>query len=205
MAAQLNSSDSLHWFSSSPMQPDSKASSIQRDSDYLLWYGCMGHCSHNAHHHAFNHVSGIPKLDVPPTLRPCRGCSLGKATEQPFPPSTTRGDRPLGLVHTDLCEFPVQSHTKHVWMMTFLDDFSGHGSIVCLKCKSDAATAFCNWFVWAKKASGNKLLKVRSDRGGEYISSDLRNFLSENGIEHQMTVPHTPQQNGRAEHFNHML
>ena len=90
-------------------------------------------------------------------------------------------------------------------MMTFLDNFSGYSSIVCLKCKSDAATAFHNWFVWAEKASGNKLLKLCSDRGGEYISSDLRNFLSENGIEHQMTVPHTPQQNGRAEHFNHML
>ena len=34
------------------------------------------------------------------------------------------------------------------------------------------------------------------------MSSALRNFLSKNGIEHQKTVPHTPQQNGRAEHFN---
>ena len=67
-AAQLNSTDSLHWFSSSLMQPDSKASSIQRDNNYLLWHGRMGHCSHNALRHAFNHVSGIPKLDVPPTL-----------------------------------------------------------------------------------------------------------------------------------------
>ena len=81
MAAQLNSSDSLHWFSLSPMQPDNKASSIQREDNYPLWHGRMGHCSCNALRHAFNHVSGIPKLDIPPTLRPCRGCSLGKATE----------------------------------------------------------------------------------------------------------------------------
>ena len=53
--------------------------------------------------------------------------------------------------------------------------------------------------------SGNRLLKLCSDHGGEYISSDLRNFLSENGVEHQMTVPHTPQQNCRAERFNCML
>ena len=37
---------------------------------------------------------------------------------------------------------------------------------------------------------------------GEYLSSDLRTFLSKNGIKHQMTVPHIPQQNGKAEHFN---
>ena len=202
---QLNSSDSLHWFLLSPMQPDSKASSIQRNSNYLLWHGHIGHCSHNAHHHAFNHVSGIPKLDIPPTLRSCCRCSLGKATEQPFPPSITRGTQPLGLVYTDLCEFPVHSRTKHVWIMTFLDDFSGYGSIVCLKRKLDAATAFCNWFVWTKKACGYKLLELCLDHGGEYISSDLWNFLSKNGVEHQMTVPHTPQQNGRAEHFNRTL
>ena len=90
MAAQLNPSDSLHWFTSSPMQPNSKASSIQRDNDYLLWHGRMGHCSRNTLHHAFNHVSGIPKLDVPSNLQPCHGCSLGKATEQPFPPSISQ-------------------------------------------------------------------------------------------------------------------
>ena len=204
-AEQLNQSDSLHWFSSSLMHPNSKASSIQRDNDYLLWHGPMGHCSCNTLCHTFNHVSGIPKLDVPPNLQPCHGCSLGKATEQPFLPSTSRGEKPLGLVHTDLCEFLVQSHTKHIWMMTFLDDFSGYGSIACLKHKSDTATTFQNWFVWAERVYGYKLLKLRSDHGGEYISSDLWNFLSKNGVEHQMTVPHTPQQNGRAEHFNRTL
>ena len=54
-------------------------------------------------------------------------------------------------------------------------------------------------------SSGNKLLKLRLDRGGEYTSSALWNFLSENSIEHQMTVPHTPQQNGRADCFNRTL
>ena len=94
---------------------------------------------------------------------------------------------------------------KHVWMMTFLDDFSGYGSIVSLKCKSDVVTAFHDWFVCAKKACGYKPLKLCLDQGGEYISSDLWNSLSENGVEHQMTVPHTPQQNGKAEHFNHIF
>ena len=87
-------------------------------------------------------------------------------------------------------------------MMTFLDAFLGYGSITCLKKKSDADTAFRNWFAWAEKSSGNKLLKLHSDCGGEYMSSALWNFLSENGIKHQVTVPHTPQQNGRAERFN---
>ena len=89
--------------------------------------------------------------------------------------------------------------------MTFLDAFSSYGTIIFLKKKSNAGIAFPNWFAWTKKSSGNKLLKLHLDRGGEYMSSALQNFLSENSIEHQKTVPHTPQQNGRAERFNHML
>ena len=187
------------------MTPGSTAASIQLNQDYVLWHYCMGHCSRNALRHAPDHVSGIAKLEIPPMPPPCCGCALGKAHERPFPPSDSRGNRSLALVHTDLCEFPVCSWTQNTWMMTFLDDFSGYGSITCLKKKLDADTAFRNWFAWAEKSSGNKLLKLRSDHGGEYMSSALRNILSENGIEHQMTVPHTPQQNGRAECFNRTL
>ena len=201
-AEQLIPSEPLHWLLSTAMTPDSKATSIQSNQDYFLWHYHMGHFSHNALHHAPDHVSGIPKLEIPSIPRPCRGCLLGKAHKRPFPPSDSKGDKLLGLVHTDLCEFPVRSRMQHTWMMTFLDDFSGYGSIICLKKKLDADTAFQNWFAWAEKSCGNKLLKLRSDRGGEYMSSALWNFLSENGIEHQKVVPHTPQQNGRAEHFN---
>ena len=122
-----------------------------------------------------------------------------------IPPSESRGDKSLALVHTDLCEFPVRSRTHNTWMMTFLDDFAGYGTIFFLKKKLDADTAFRNWFAWAEKSSGNKLLKLRLDHGGEYMSSALWNFLSKNGIKHQKTVPHMPQQNGRAERFNRML
>jgi transposase InsO family protein len=78
-------------------------------------------------------------------------------------------------------------------MMTFLDEFPGYGSIICLKHKSDAVTTFCNQFALAEKASGNKLLKLHLDHGGEYTSLDLRTFVSANGIEHQLTIPYTPQ------------
>ncbi|PKU60143.1 Retrovirus-related Pol polyprotein from transposon TNT 1-94 [Dendrobium catenatum] len=39
----------------------------------------------------------------------------------------------------------------------------------------------------------------RSDGGGEYTSTQFQNFLSTNGILHQFSCPHTPQQNGLAE------
>ena len=164
MAEQLVPSETLHWFLSTAMTPGSRATSLQLNQDYVLWHYRMGHCSCNALHHAPDHVSGIPKLEIPSMPPPCHGCALGKAHERPFPPSDSRGDRLLSLVHTDLCEFPVRSWMHNTWMMTFLDDIWGYGSITCLKKKLDADTTFRSWFAWAEKSSGNKLLKLCSDR-----------------------------------------
>jgi transposase InsO family protein len=45
----------------------------------------------------------------------------------------------------------------------------------------------------------------RSDNGGEYLSNELLSFFKKNGIEHQMTAPYSPQQNGVAEWKNRSL
>lgn len=86
----------------------------------------------------------------------------------------------------------------------FLDDYSGLGSIVFLKKKLDATVKFCDWLVWAERQSGYKLLKLRLNQGGGYISSEIQDQLASKEIEHQKTVPRVPQQtqNGRTEHFN---
>eukprot|EP00268_Persea_americana_P066503 TRINITY_DN9065_c0_g1_i14.p1 TRINITY_DN9065_c0_g1~~TRINITY_DN9065_c0_g1_i14.p1 ORF type:complete len:150 (-),score=25.82 TRINITY_DN9065_c0_g1_i14:419-826(-) len=52
-----------------------------------------------------------------------------------------------------------------------------------------------------------KAIKIlTSDSGGEYISHDFSAFLSDKGILHQKSCPHTPQQNDAAERKNrHVL
>ena len=46
---------------------------------------------------------------------------------------------------------------------------------------------------------------MRTDIGGEYLSTKLQNYLKEKGIRHELTVPHSPQQNGVAERMNWTL
>ena len=52
-----------------------------------------------------------------------------------------------------------------------------------------------------------KAIKIlRSDSGGEYMSHDFSTFLSDKGILHKKSCPHTPQQNGATEGKNrHIL
>lgn len=53
--------------------------------------------------------------------------------------------------------------------------------------------------------SEKKIKGIRSDRGSEYASQEFIKFLEEAGIQRQLTVSYTPQQNGVAERRNRTL
>ena len=90
-------------------------------------------------------------------------------------------------------------------MITFIDDASGFAALHFLRSKADAVTALQDLVSWAEAQTGYHLHSICSDRGGEYINQSLKTFLSSKGIEHQTSVPQTPQQNGRAERFNRTI
>ncbi|GJV84472.1 putative RNA-directed DNA polymerase [Tanacetum coccineum] len=54
-------------------------------------------------------------------------------------------------------------------------------------------------------ATRKKIKALRSDRGGEYLSQEFKDYLSENGIVQNLTSPYTPQQNGVSERRNRTL
>ena len=53
--------------------------------------------------------------------------------------------------------------------------------------------------------SGCNIGTLRTDNGGEYISNEFEEYLKARGIRHELTVPHSPQQNGVAERMNRTL
>nr|GFA55827.1 retrotransposon protein, putative, Ty1-copia subclass [Tanacetum cinerariifolium] len=50
-----------------------------------------------------------------------------------------------------------------------------------------------------------KIKALHSDRGGEYLSQEFKDYLSKNGIIQHLTSPYTPQQNGVYERRNRTL
>ena len=53
--------------------------------------------------------------------------------------------------------------------------------------------------------SSKKIKTLRSDNRGEFVKNEFESFLSKHGIQHQKTVPYTPQQNGVVERKNRTL
>ena len=56
-----------------------------------------------------------------------------------------------------------------------------------------------------ERESGEKIVCLRTDRGGEFCSQEFDEFCKIQGISRQLTTPHTPQQNGVAERKNRTI
>ena len=63
-------------------------------------------------------------------------------------------------------------------------------------------THFQKWKAQVEKSIGREVKTLRSDNGGEYISKEFTSYLTIEGIKHEQTPPHTPQQNDVAERLN---
>jgi transposase InsO family protein len=57
----------------------------------------------------------------------------------------------------------------------------------------------------AQREFGLPIKKVRSDNGSEFKNTQVEEFLDEEGIKHEFSVPYTTQQNGVVERKNRTL
>ena len=74
-----------------------------------------------------------------------------------------------------------------------------------MKWKFKTFEKFKEFRVEVKNQLGKRIKAIRSDRGGEYLLRDFKNYLTQNGIVSQLTAPRTPQQNGVATRMNRTL
>ena len=143
----------------------------------------------------------------PSPIEICEGCLYGKSSQQPFPRSlSSRSSGPLQLIHSDLCgPMPTISLTGSYYFLTLIDDFTKYTIIAFLKHKSEVLDHFIAYKNLVENQLDTRIKTIRTDNGGEYISTDFQAFCSNHGIRHQFTVPYTPQQNGVAERKNRTL
>ena len=116
-------------------------------------------------------------------------------SRRPLPPSEKYATVVLALVHMDVAGPLGTSIGGYNYFCVFVDDYSGFAAVYALKRKSDQEEAFRQFKAWAETQTEYKIKKVRSDRGGEYLSETFQTMLREYGIEHDKTMPGTPQQN----------
>jgi FtsZ-interacting cell division protein YlmF len=132
---------------------------------------------------------------------------MGKMTRSQFKSkSFTYSEKPLQIVRMDLCGPSLKEGTGgECYFMLVIDDFSRLTFVAFLGKKSDAFEKFKTFKVLAENQTGRKLKSICSNRGGEFLSRDFKEFRDRHGIKREYTIPGTPQQNGVVEHQNGLV
>ncbi|CAI7866965.1 unnamed protein product, partial [Closterium sp. NIES-53] len=177
----------------------------------LLWHHRLGHPSLPRLRGMASRVlvSGLPRSLPPlppgpaPTCVPCvewRQRAAPHSSE--FPPT----EAPLQTLHMDVwgpARVRGQGHERYFLLV--VDDYSRYTTVFLLRSKGDVTKVLIDWIRAARLqlresfGSDFPVLRLHSDKGGEFSSARLGAFSRAQGIRQTFTLPASPQQNGIAE------
>jgi hypothetical protein len=123
----------------------------------------------------------------------CHMCVQSKQPRKPHKAAEARNLAPLELLHSDLCKMngDLTKDGKR-YFMTFIDDYTRFCYVYLLKTKDEALNYFKDYKAEVENQLKRKIKRLRSDRGGEYFSSEFSEFYVEHGIIHEKTPPYSP-------------
>ena len=186
-----------------------QANSVEDNSDSELWHCRFGHLGmDNVKKLSENNmVIGMDAIQSNGEKLLCEGCIKGKQHKLPYPTkSDHRASEVLEIIHSDVCgPMSVESFGNSRYFVTFIDDYSRYTCVYFLKQKSEVLVKLKEFINIMSILTGKRVKVLRTDNGGEYCSKEFSQYLEEQGISHQLTVPYNPAQNGIAERMNHTI
>ncbi|GKC26478.1 retrotransposon protein, putative, ty1-copia subclass [Tanacetum coccineum] len=173
------------------------------DSTYL-WHCRLAHISKKRIEKL--QQEGLLKSTDDESFDQCVSCLSGKMTRKSFPHRPERATDLLGIIHTDVCG-PLRHVSRQgaSYFITFTDDYSRYGYVYLLKHKHEVFETFKVFKNEVENQLGKTIKALRSDRGGEYISQEFKDYLKACGIVQQLTPPYTPQHNRSATRILNMV
>ncbi|CAI5500895.1 unnamed protein product [Closterium sp. Naga37s-1] len=154
-------------------------------------------------------VSGLPRSlpPLPPGPGPtCVPCVEGRQRAAPHSSQFLPTEAPLQTLHMDVwgpaC---VRGQGHERYFLLVVDDYSRYTTVFPLRSKGDVTEVLIDWIRAARLqlrqsfGSDFPVLRLHSDRGGEFSSGLLRAYCRARGIRQTFTLPDSPQQNGIAE------
>ena len=207
VVAVMSKAGNLYYLKCKPLKNE-QINSASHQSKENLWHRRFGHLGERGLCTLKKDglVNGLD-YDVSKEIDFCESCVSGKIHRSSFPKSgRERAKEPLGLVHSDVCgKISSPSLSQAEYFIVFVDDKTHYVWIYVVKHKHEVFGKFVEWKSFVENSSGYKVKKLRTDNGGEYTSTEFESYLKKEGIEHQYTIPKTPEQNGVSERMNRTL
>ncbi|CAI7820546.1 unnamed protein product, partial [Closterium sp. NIES-53] len=155
----------------------------------LLWHHRLGHPSlpRLSGMHSLVLVSGLPRSlpPLPPSpAPPCLPCVEGLQRAAPHSSTFPRTTAPWQTLHMDVWgPARISGQGRKRYFLLVVDDYTRYTTVFPLHSKGEDLL----------------VLRLHSDRGGEFSSDLLRDFCRGEGITQSFTLPDSPPQNGIAE------
>ena len=200
--------DKLYQLDCQPIVQEQVSVATHADNGTNLWHQRLGHINEQLLQEMVSKelVEGVT-VSKSAKFSFCEGCVEGKMHRKPFKPvGEILSKRKLQCVHSDVCgPMPKESIGGQKYFVTFIDDYSRCCQVYFMRHKSEVLDKFKEFEAITTNDSGESTGSLRSDNGGEYLSNEFEAYLKSKGIHHEVTVPHSPEQNGVAERMNRTL
>ncbi|CAI7902986.1 unnamed protein product [Closterium sp. NIES-54] len=188
-------------------EPSQDAASAQT----LLWHHRLGHPSlpRLCGMHCRLLVSGLPRSlpPLPPSpAPPCLPCVEGRQRAAPHSSSFPQTTASLQTLHMDVWgPARVSGQSRERYFLLVVDDYTRYTTVFPLRNKGQVVDVLIPWIrtvrLQLRERFGQDLpvLRLHSNRSGEFSSTLLQDFCRGEGILQSFTLPDSPQKNGIAE------
>ncbi|CAI7887006.1 unnamed protein product [Closterium sp. NIES-54] len=177
----------------------------------LLWHHLLGHPSlpRQRGMHSRLLVSGLPRSlpPLPPSpAPPCLPCVEGRQRAAPHSSSFPTTTAPLQTLHMDVWgPARVNGQGRERYFLLVVDDYTRYTTVFPLRSKGQVVDVLIPWIRAVRLQLHERfrqnllVLRLHSNKCGEFSSDLLRDFCRGEGILQSFTLPDSPKQNGIAE------
>ncbi|KAK1650320.1 hypothetical protein QYE76_068125 [Lolium multiflorum] len=173
-----------------------------------LWHRRLGHVNMRNLKQLLKgeHIVGLTGVSFEKD-RVCSACVAGKQLKKKHPiKSIVTTSRPLELLHLDLfgpSHYDTLGGSKYG--LVIVDDYSRYSWVFLLKSKDETHREFITFAKKAQRMYESEIKAIRTDNGTEFKNYTMQEFVDDEGIKHEFSVPYTPQQNGVVERKNRTI
>ena len=167
------------------------------------WHSRFGHLNFNQ---VRNFVkNNTPRLSIPNKNPFCDTCYISKMTKKPSKgiPEEYQAKEIGDCIHADVVgPIDVGGEDYNKYLLHILDEFSRYVCTYIIFDKSQAKDKIKAYFEMFN-TKFNRYPKVfKSDNGGEFTSTDIKEFLTSKGTLQRFTTPYVHSENNIIERFN---
>lgn len=187
--------------------PCSEANAAECNSDLKTLHERLGHVNVGTIERMVKHKL-LPSVNLKEVKSFfCEPCQMGKMHRKSYKSTEDgRDTKPDEVIHSDVVgPVEVESIGRSRWYVNFKDDATDFRVICFMQNKSDVFEKFKIFEAAVRNRFGRSIKVLRTDRGREYVNNEMKRYLEEKGIEHEVTAPFTPEQNGKAERDNRTI